>query len=112
MKTHVQWAVENIRRYQKCRNRLMSGDYNDASAVSLLLQCYKNLYGAEINYRDAKTPGVEFSEYGYIECERLRLNFATIIQQAMFEGVRYIDLPSMVTHALSAPSLPGQADGC
>jgi len=110
--THSQWAHVNIMRYENCRNRLMMRDYTAESAPTLLLQCYKNLYGAEINYLDADTPGDEYNEYGYLMCRRLRLNFAMIIEDVMYNGIRSFDVSRAVMSALSSPAMAGQIDDC
>lgn len=110
--THSQWANVNIMRYENCRDRLMMRDYTAESAPGLLLQCYKNLYGAEINYLDANIPGDEYNEYGYIMCRRLRLNFAMIIEDIMINGYKRGLVYASVMTALSSPAVPGQHDDC
>ena len=55
-RTHTEWADTNIDRYERCKNRLLNRDYRPGEAPMLLLQCYRNLYGAEINYLDANIP--------------------------------------------------------
>lgn len=109
---HEEWAMLNISRFERCRNRLLMRDYAPDQGPTLLLQCYRNLYGAEINFLDADIPGEEFRQYGYVECKRLRLNFAILIENAMLSGAHNIELSSAVASALRSPSLRDQLDGC
>jgi hypothetical protein len=112
-KTHIEWAEINIRRYEKCRDTLMR-PHPPEDTPRLLMQCYRNLYGAEINFLDAGVKGVPFKSYGSLECHRLRINFAAIIEDVMFVGVfdPQSDISSAVMDALMSDYDPDQLDDC
>ena len=45
-------------------------------------------------------------------CQRLRLNFALIIEDLMYNGIRNFDVSRAVMSALSSPAMAGQPDDC
>lgn len=111
-RTHAEWADINIDRYERCKNRLLNRDYRPGEAPMLLLQCYRNLYGAEINYLDANIPGIEFRQFGYRECKRLRLNFAAVIEDLMGRSAYNLDVGPLVMQALTSTAPMGRDNGC